>query len=151
MVTCYIFLTCSFCSGKYTVMEEKTKEYSTRMQLHIKDFQVKVLEEDQLIKCQLKHIKDFLVKVLEEDQLIKCQIKHIKDFQVNVLNEEQLVKCQLKSISFQGFGYRSLHFQYMPKIILIIIITITMMIFRLIMIMTTFQGIGRWSLHLHIN
>ena len=29
-------------SGKYTVMEEKTKEYSTRMQLHIKDFQVKV-------------------------------------------------------------------------------------------------------------
>jgi len=25
--------------GKYTVMEEKTKEYSTRMQLHIKDFQ----------------------------------------------------------------------------------------------------------------
>merc|ERR550517_1274401 len=39
MVTCYIFLTCSFCSGKYTVMEEKTKEYSTRMQLHIKDFQ----------------------------------------------------------------------------------------------------------------
>ena len=28
-------------SGKYTVMEEKTKEYSTRMQLHIKDFQVK--------------------------------------------------------------------------------------------------------------
>ena len=27
-------------SGKYTVLEEKTKEYSTRMQLHIKDFQV---------------------------------------------------------------------------------------------------------------
>lgn len=25
--------------GKYTVLEEKTKEYSTRMQLHIKDFQ----------------------------------------------------------------------------------------------------------------
>jgi len=25
--------------GKYSVMEEKTKEYSTRMQLHIKDFQ----------------------------------------------------------------------------------------------------------------
>ena len=30
----------TICSGKYTVLEEKTKEYSTRMQLHIKDFQV---------------------------------------------------------------------------------------------------------------
>ena len=75
-------------------MEEKTKEYSTRMQLHIKDFQVKVLEEDQLIKCQLKHIKDFHVKVLEE---------------------VQLVKCQLKSIDFQGVGCRSLHLHICRK------------------------------------
>ena len=31
-------------SGKYSVMEEKTKEYSTRMQLHIKDFQVRIVK-----------------------------------------------------------------------------------------------------------